>query len=315
MKVLIIDVDFDPTHPFANLACMKESAWHKNKGDMVYRAPAPCPNPDKVFISCVFTRNRSRALGMATMFTCPVEIGGYAINDAQLPQEIEHIMPDYVLYGIKFSMGVTSRGCIRNCGWCIVPTKEGKIHDHAPIREFLRHKRVMLLDNNFLASPRCQDNLTFLIQHKIRVCFTQGLDIRLVDKSVAKLLAKTRYSNGDFTTKRLYFAFDQPAIEGEVLNGIQMLRDVGIPPRHLMFYVLVGFNTTFAQDYHRFEVLRSLGTLPYIMLFNDRKNAPLLRHFERYVNGGFSRICKWKDYDQGDSQKWIKSEIGTFEET
>ncbi|GAH86063.1 unnamed protein product, partial [marine sediment metagenome] len=44
-------------------------------------------------------------------------LGGSGIDlKAELPPEVEHLMPDYSLYpGIDSSMGFTSRGCIRNC--------------------------------------------------------------------------------------------------------------------------------------------------------------------------------------------------------
>jgi len=38
------------------------------------------------------------------MFNCEVKIGGIGFN-TKLPDEIEHIMPDYDLYGIDYSMG------------------------------------------------------------------------------------------------------------------------------------------------------------------------------------------------------------------
>ena len=129
VKVLLIDVD----SKIPNLALMKISAYHKFNGDEV---GFNVQNPDKVYISCIFSRNRTKAIGIPTLFRCVCELGGYGINDKQLPSEVEHIMPDYDLYRCDYSFGFTTRGCIRNCDFCIVPKKEGKIKFNADIYEF-----------------------------------------------------------------------------------------------------------------------------------------------------------------------------------
>jgi len=307
MRVLLIDVD----SRMPNLALMKLSAWHRRRGDEVFLNDG-CPNPDKVYISCVFSKNAPSALGLAKMFSCPVELGGYGVNGRKLPDEVEHIMPDYDLYGINYSMGFTSRGCIRNCPWCVVPKMEGQIRDHAPIEEFLHpnHNRLILLDNNFQASPRWRENLRYLIDHGIRVNFNQGLDIRLVDEEFAGMLADTRYYDWRFRNRRLHFAFDLPEIERDVIRGIEVLERAGIPRRRLIFYVLVGYNTTFQQDMRRVEVLRLQGVLPWIMVYNNRRDIPILRHFYRWVNWRYWEVCDWWAYDRGDSQECMRRYLG-----
>jgi radical SAM superfamily enzyme YgiQ (UPF0313 family) len=43
-----------------------------------------------------------------------------------LPDEIENLKPDYSLYpGFDYSIGFSTRGCFRNCHFCVVPEKEG----------------------------------------------------------------------------------------------------------------------------------------------------------------------------------------------
>jgi len=299
MNVLLIQVD--GTKP--NLALMKISAFHKKKHDKVFLETPELfwagLNPEKVYISCIFSQNRGKAEGIAKMFNCDVEVGGSGIDlPKTLSDQIEHMMPDYNLYGIKYSVGFTSRGCHRSCPWCIVPQKEGMIREHAPIDEFYvpRWKKLILYDNNFLASLRWAEKLHELIARKIKVSFNQGLDIRLVDQEVAKLLHKVHYYADNFKKRRLYFSFDLPEIEPKVIQGIERLKKADIKPHHLMFYVLVGYNTTFEQDYHRFELLDKLGVKPFIMVYNNRKDKPILRHFARWVNKRYYKVCKFEDY-------------------
>jgi len=292
-----------------NLALMKISVAHKKQGDKVSLNSELLNsfmyNPDKVYISCIFSKNKAKALGIAKMFNCKVEVGGYGVNDVQLPHDVEHIMPDYSLYGIRYSIGFTSRGCIRNCPWCIVPKKEGNIRDNAPISEFYvsAWKKLILWDNNFLASPKYHENLKEIIARKIKVSFNQGLDIRLVDQENAKLLAKTHYYDSKFKKRRLYFAFDTPQIESEVVNGIETLTKAGILRAHLMFYELVGFNTTFEEDYHRFEVLRKEDVKAFIMIYNNRTDKPTLRHFARWVNKRYYKVCEFENYKPAKNMK------------
>lgn len=294
MNILLIDGD---QMDFPNLALMKISAYHKQEGDKV---GFNIQNPDRVYISCVFDWNAPYVLGISKLFNCPVKIGGSGVGfEPTLPDEIEHIIPDYKLYGIQYSMGFTSRGCNRNCPWCLVPKKEGSIKEHAEISEFYipKWQKLRLLDNNFLQSPNWHQKLNEIIARKIRVDFNQGLDIRLIDHEKAKMLAKCRYSDTKFKRPRLRFAFDVPQIEDEVKEGINRLLQQGIKPHHLFFYILCGYNTSFDEDYHRFIVLNKLGVLPFIMIYNNRHDNKRLRDFARWVNQRHYNWVPWEKYD------------------
>lgn len=302
MRVLVVDADSKAGFP--NLALMKISAWHKAQGDTVElikgipEAP-PLTGYDKNYISVIFYQNAQRANTYARMLEGEVDIGGIGDSYKKLPDEIEHIMPDYSLYGVDFSMGYTSRGCIRKCKWCVVPKKEGGIRDNAPITEFLHpnHNRLLLLDNNFQASPKWNDNLHYLIINNIKVNFNQGLDIRLVNKEFADLLSRVHYYSWLFKTRSLHFAFDTMKVERAVRRGIKTLNDAGIPPRNLMFYVLVGYDTTTEQDLHRVQVLKDLGAVPYIMIFNRDKNREL-HQLARWVNRRYYQFISWEKYEK-----------------
>ncbi|GHU36732.1 hypothetical protein AGMMS50256_33740 [Betaproteobacteria bacterium] len=133
---------------FPNLALMKLSAWHKANGDEV-SFYSPIMPFERVYSSKVFTFTPEDPYLPANVIKGG---SGYGLLH-NLPEEIEHRCPDYSLYGLDYSLGFLTRGCIRRCPWCIVPTKEGSIRAHADIDEFLRHKNVVLLDNNVLAHP------------------------------------------------------------------------------------------------------------------------------------------------------------------
>jgi hypothetical protein len=300
MKILLVDAD--SKNGFPNLALMKISAWYKMQGykiDLIKGIPQAPPLVDysQAYISCIFYQNASAVSTYARMLDCDVSIGGIGISHDKLPDEIEHIMPDYALYGCDFSMGFTSRGCNRKCPWCVVPSKEGGIKDNAFISEFLHddHNKVVLMDNNFQASPRWRDNLDFIIENELKVNFNQGLDIRLVTKEFAEALSRTKYYSWNFKIRSLHFAFDTMKVERAVRRGFKKLESAGVPARNLMFYVLVGFDTTIKQDLYRVQVLKDLGAHPYIMIFN-RKQDPQLRRLARWVNRHYYQFIEWQDY-------------------
>lgn len=261
MRVLLMDLDVsDRRRPFPNLALMKLSAYHKRRGDDV-RLNFPLGSFDLAYASGVFSWHKDKSIGLPE----GTIKGGSAIDlHSQLLPEVEHIMPDYTLYlNSQFSLGFTSRGCIRKCPWCIVPSKEGSIQAWASFYEFWdrRHKEVKLLDNNILASPNWDETAEALIKEQVRVDFNQGLDIRLVDDKIA-------YQLGRIKTSQLRFAFDSIELEPQVRNGIGLLTKVGIKSRHLSFYVLIGFKGDDGWD--RMKFLQSHNVDVYPMLYKDK---------------------------------------------
>jgi len=156
---------------------------------------------------------------------------------------------------------------------------------------------VILLDNNFLASSKWKEKLEYFIRHNIKVCFSQGLDIRLINCENAKLLAQIRYYDNHFRRRRLYFAFDDPSLEYIVKEKVSLLMEHGIPSNHLLFYMLVGYNTTFDQDMRRFEVLKELRVLPFVMIYNDRRDRKQIRDFARWVNKRYYNVCPFSEYN------------------
>ena len=266
-SVLLIDAD--STIP--NIALMKLSAYHKTRGDTVdlhrgLKMPSKI-DYDIVYISCIYTHHARAARRLAKLLStsCEVHLGGSGVDlKTTLPDEIEHLMPDYVLYPeCNYSIGYTMRGCIRSCDFCQVRGKEGYAHPVADIYEFWdrRHKKLVLLDNNILALPDWFKKIAGQIKKEnLRVDWNQGLDLRLVNEENAKILAGLHFS------PYMRFAWDDIKSEPMIRRGIEILKAAGI--KQAMFYVLCDFNSTFEEDLYRINTLKDLGMKAFVMLYN-----------------------------------------------
>ena len=159
MKIAIIDADLigRKKHRFPNLACMKISVYYKDLGDEVELKLnyENLEQYDKVFISKVFTDTQ---IDEEILKLDNVEYGGtgfYYDKAPKLPCEIEHHMPDYHLYDdwveyqlnnkkaskkalkyyTDYSIGFVTRGCFRQCGFCVNKNYK-KVEEWSPLEEF-----------------------------------------------------------------------------------------------------------------------------------------------------------------------------------
>ena len=281
-----------------NLALMKISSYYKSKGHQTGFAFA---NPDKVYVSCIFSKNLGHASGIRHYYPdAEFHIGGPGMGRPNsLPEEMEHVMPDYSLYpDMDYSLGFTTRGCIRKCSFCIVPKVEGDFrhYEHPELFHNPNFNKMVLMDNNILASRFLMEDLAWIKDQGIKVCFNQGLDARLVTEDIAKTLKEMRAYNLHFTNRTFYFSWDFVENETEVLRGLNRMIDAGVSPSSLMVYMLVGFNTTHEQDMYRFQTLRELGADPFVMIYNNRRDDEWIRHFARYVIGRVYKNTLPKDY-------------------
>jgi radical SAM superfamily enzyme YgiQ (UPF0313 family) len=289
MKIGIYDVD----SKIPNLALMKLSAYHKKKNDDVeLYSPLFHDTYDKIYASKVFNFS-DRAYLRSDMI-----IGGSGYNlKAKLPEQIEHIYPDYTLYPeCDYSIGFITRGCIRNCEFCIVPKKEGKIRKSADLEEFTKdQERVMLLDNNLLAYENHIKELEKLRDSRKKIDFNQGLDIRLITEENAKILREIKI------WKQIRFSLDHPKTISIVKKKMEILEKVGFSLGTFFFYVLIGFNTTMEQDLERVKFLReNYKCTIYIMPYNRaNKHNDYVKDFKRWVNGYFYKYESFKDYQNG----------------
>ena len=276
-EIALIDVD----SKFGNIYLMQLSTFYKQKGYEVNLNE--WFNPSKVFIGCLFKKNRAEALGRAKLFPkAEIAIGGTGINYLSGNTEISKLKPDYDLYPSIESIGRTTYGCIRKCDWCCVPQKEGKFKRWQHISEFYdeRFNVIHLLDNNILADTNWFfENTDFVLEHNLKIK-EEGMDIRILTPKNAERLRKLEFDGA------LHFAWDKINDERKILNGIETLKNAGFNTRReISIYVLVNFNTSKEEDIYRIKTLRRLDVNPFVMVYEDiKKTEKWYKHFAWMVN-------------------------------
>jgi hypothetical protein len=218
-------------------------------------------------------------------------------QDGNLPDEVEHIYPDYSLYGITdTAYGFLTRGCPRGCAFCHVEAKEGRASRKvADLSEFWRgQKKIVLCDPNILACRQWKDLLSQLEDSGAYVDFNQGLDIRLMTAEKAEAIKRIK-------TKNIHFAWDQYGDLEKIVPKFREFKEItGIDKSKLGVYVLCGFDTTIEQDLERIYTLRDLGYSPYVMLYNKDAipRGHQLRRLMRWCNNRivFGKVKDFNDY-------------------
>jgi hypothetical protein len=281
--------DFD-NNGFPNLALMKLSMYHKSNGYEVEWLQEG-GYYEYVFGSKVFTYNQS---DFPVSFNVKqLYLGGSGVDiHVKLEKEVEHTCPDYDLYDMNYSMGFVTRGCSRSCDWCIVRDKEGTIKPHTNVDEFLRHDRVVLLDNNILAHSHGIRQIEVLASRKVKVDFNQGLDARLIDHSVAKILAKVKF------IKKVRMACDRPEDVEHIAKAVELMRWYNVTPRNYFVYVLVR---DVDEAVERVRFLKGLNLECYASPFRDQEGTEptqLQKDFARWVNHSpIFKSTTWETYE------------------
>ena len=314
MRIGLIDVD---GHNFPNLPLMKLSTWHKQQGDTVewydqlfHSIGEPF---DKVYMSKVFSFtpdfpyyiNAKEVIKGGSGYCIRLKNGKEVYDkekDTMLPPGIETIYPDYSIYydiipEVKnTAYGFLTRGCPRGCEYCHVGCKEGrKSYKVADLDAFWRgQKNIVLLDPNITACKDWKQLFQQLIDSNAWIDFSQGLDIRLMDREKIKMLRQMKI-------KQVHFAWDRYQDKKEIVPKFKEFKELtGWDKRKLSVYVLVNFNTTIEQDLERIYTLRDLGYWPYVMVYNrvNTRDGDTVRKIQRWVNmrAVFEKVKHFEDY-------------------
>ena len=325
MKIGIIDADLlgRDRHRFPNLVCEKISGYWKERGDEVHLLMDYnwSDDFDHIYISKVFT---DTPVPDWLTPTEKVHIGGtgfYFDQAPDLPEEIEHHMPDYRLYDqwiageaaraeaeckksgrpfkrsqfmrqfkeyTDYCIGFVTRGCFRKCPFC-VNQKFDHVFRHSPLDEFYYEdcRKICLLDDNFLGCPQWREILDAILAKNKPFKFKQGLDERLLTDEKCRILFSAKY-DGDYT-----FAFDNISDYDLIHEKLKMIRR-HTDSRAVKFYVLVGFESTDALDienaFRRIELLMRYQCLPYIMRYQDKNYSPWK---ESPYRGLYVALARW----------------------
>ena len=277
---------------------MQVSKYHEDNGDHVewYLGNIFESQYNKVYASKIFTFSHMPDLPKKAI------IGGTGIDyQNTLPDPIKDYSISYTLYpDCNYHVGFSMKGCRFNCSFCCVPKKEGKPYHNSNIDDLLLNpnggNRLMLLDNDFFGSPYWEDDLNRIIELKLKICFVQGLNIRIITEKQASLLSKCNYYNSKFNQRYLTFAWDRFKDEKLIAKGIKICNNAGIPSKYMQFFVLIGYDTTPEEDYYRVMTLyEKYGALPYAMPYN--KNNRYQKSFTRWVNHrAIFKTIPWAEY-------------------
>ena len=290
-----------------NLALMKLAHWHRSRGDEVVltrqlERDLFEPAYDVVYGSAIFKFSQDRLMRFQHQWPNAV-VGGTGTPFVHTVEELigdEYEHYDYTGHDVDYSMGFTQRGCRLRCKFCEVPKKEGKPRSVNTIADIYRGKpwpkKLHLLDNDFFGNPEWRERIAEIQDGKFRVCMSQGINVRLIDDEAAAALATIQYRDTKFQERRLYTAWDNIGDESIFFRGVAQLETAGIPAKHLMAYMLIGYDSaeTWDRIWHRFSAMVDRGILPYPMVFNKARKD--LVAFQRWVVTGLYRAVPWNEY-------------------
>lgn len=197
-----------------------------------------------------------------------------------------------VEYYKNYSIGYTTRGCIRGCSFCVNQNYR-KCVKHSPVFEFIDESKpyICLLDDNVLACKDWKEVLHELQSTGKQFQFKQGCDERLLtDEKCIELFCNSKWI-GDYI-----FAFDNIKDREMIESKLKMIRKY--TNRQLKFYVFCGYNHIVPNSYseefwkddiknlfERIKILMEYGCLPYVMRYKDFEISP--------YRGMYINIASW----------------------
>jgi hypothetical protein len=289
LKVLLVEPQKSHKYhtPYPPLGLLKLAAYHRQRGDFVRLVNGVSDNgfePNIIYLTSLFTYAWEPVHEVVGFYSANyrrarVIVGGiYASLCSQhikqafgdrieiyegLVPEVEELLPDYSLAPEwKASILFSTRGCVRKCPFCSVPQLEPKFEAKKSIKNLIYpgHKKVILWDNNILASPYWRNIFDELEESGLGVDFNQGLDARLLTEETALRLKRLR-----IPIVRL--AYDSKGIKKSLSRAINLLKDVGISGRRIVVYCLYGYLDTPEDFFERVRDLITWGVVAYPMRY------------------------------------------------
>jgi hypothetical protein len=320
MKVLLLQLD----GKLPNIALMRIAAHHRALRDQVELRfagneqalnPHIWDAPDLVYASCIFTRTKPLAKRLLTIYP-DAFIGGTGW-DLILKLEdynITTLEQDYSIYPrFMDSIGFSQRGCRLRCSFCVVPLKEGAIREEKTINQIWRGEpyphNILLLDNDFFGQLNWQARIEEIRSGGFKVCFSQGINARMLTEEAAEAIGSIKYYDDQFKTRRIYTAWDNLKDEERLFAGLNNLVRHGVKPDHIMVYILCGYwpgETQEDREYRR-RKLREFGARPYPMPYI---RTPEIVGFQRWVVGAYDKGIPWEQwvaakYQPANLGQWV----------
>ena len=176
---------------------------------------------------------------------------------------------------IKEGVTITSRGCIRNCSWCVVPKREGKI------RELKIEDGWIIQDNNLLACSREHIEKVFdmLKKQNKAATFSGGIDAALLKEWHVDLFKSIKIHE-------LWFACDATSRLETLEKAAELLGNIPINKKRC--YVMIGYNENLIEAEMRLKTVYNLGFLPFSQLYQPKEKIEYSRDW-RDLNRFWSR--------------------------
>lgn len=297
MKILLVEPQKSKKYhtPYPPLGLLKLATYHKQKKNKVRFVQGFSDDgfkPHTIYITSLFTyayepvhdviRYYSQRYKKARIIVggiyatlCPDYLKDTFGNRIEIHKglvpEAENILPDYSLVPEwNASILFSSRGCIRKCHFCSVPVLEPKFKAKKSIKRLIYpgHKKVILWDNNILASPYWRDIFDEFEEMNLEVDFNQGLDARLITEEVASRLKRLKLS-------LLRLAYDSNQIRTSLKKAINLLKSVGFKGRRILVYCLHNTKYDTPEDFHkRIKDILEWGVVAYPMRYEPLEPRP-----------------------------------------
>lgn len=215
-----------------------------------------------------------------------VQIGGPAFGDAG-----GEFTPGMFL---KSGCTITSRGCVKKCGWCV--------ERNNPLRELAIKPGWIVQDSNLLACSERHVRTVFDMlraQHR-RIYFNGGLDKHFLQEWHRPLF-------DSIPIGELWFACD---LAGDLpaLGRAARILD-GIPLRKRRCYTMIGYDhETPAQAEKRIERVFELGFMPFCQLYQPDETKTYSKEW-RDIRRKWSRPAAYMGTPEVSEQKRITNGV------